>query len=178
MKKKLMIFTVFYFTLISCFSQTNLSFENLLDLKPTHSIKNELIIKPIKTTIKILNKKNSLFNIVIIQIDSINYNKENIYLHPSNFQMEQLKYKLEKNEKLEPDGYLFMDGYPILIYGDLSTFFKVENERVDILKYLTDTDLLIDLDPMYEHYLYHRDTILGNLNEGLIYKGESNNKID
>jgi len=175
MRKKLMIFSIFYFTLISCISQTNLSFENLLELKPTHSIKNELITEPIKKTIKKINIKNSLFNIIIVKIDSINYNKENIYIHQSNFQMEQLYYLLNKSE---PDGYIFIDKYPILLYGDLDTFFKTENEKVDILKYEKKVEFIIDLDPMYQHYLYHRDTILGDLNEGLIYKGENDKQID
>lgn len=166
------ILSLSFFTILflSCKVKKNVFPLSEQKIQKSHDIRNNLILKPINEVIEKI-KKEPLYDVIILKIDSISIDKQYIHIKPSNFQTEQAFCQLEEPcESLK--GYLFLKNIPILLYGDLNMFFTKTGEPLDILKTTDKIELIASIHTPYYKYLYHKNVVYGDVLESIDYKGE------
>ena len=171
MMKSSLINTLLILLLISCKgvkSQTASDFMQLYT--QSHSVKNKKILNIIDKKNELINN-NSLYDVIVVKIDSISAEKQNIYIKASNFDLEK-KYCFTDIGCERPNGYVSVNNIPVLLYGDLDVFFNKERKTKDILKSKKEELILLEMDGEYSMYEYQSYQIDDEIIENIIYKGE------
>lgn len=156
--------SILIFTSLIVFNCITSQLPDLSQIEPSHELINNLLIENAGFAIKKVNNKNSLCDVIIIKIKG-----NDIYIKASNFESEQLNCQLNICEK--PTGYFINETIPFLLYGELSTFFKKIKEPEDILCRRTSIEMAIDIDEIYRHYSYRKDSLYGIVNENFEFMG-------
>jgi hypothetical protein len=168
--KRIIILSTFSL-LLSCKSTQSQSATDFIRANSSsHVVDNKAILELINKKKERIIKSDSLYNIIMIKIDSINPVKQDIYIKASNFQLEQ-GYCLLSSGCEKPSGYLTIDNIPILIYGNTDIFFKEVGKIKDILRTKSKVDIF-EMEGEYSWYTHIKDTIYGDYYEDINYKGE------
>ncbi len=120
MKKTIIILLTFL--LLSCKSIQSQNAADFIRINnSSHVVKNKVILELIDKKKEKIIKRNDLYDIIMIRIDSIKSFEQDIYIKASNFELEQ-GYCLLSSGCDKPCGYLTVDDIPILIYGNTGGF--------------------------------------------------------
>ncbi|OMP32311.1 hypothetical protein BKM32_04470 [Mangrovimonas sp. DI 80] len=141
----------------------------------SHIINNPVILNPIREVINKMDQS-SLLNVIVLRVDSVDMNHQNIYLKASNFETEAVYFNTSKNSsKLK--GYLWVDNTQVLLFDESKVFFQRIDENYDIFKNTNDISTLVSVHTPYRYYEYKKDSIFGEIEEFIEFKGELD-KID
>lgn len=172
--RKLLSISFFVFLILACKTKKEVDLIKIQEkLESSHKIKNDIILDPINAAIKKVEKE-PLYDAIILKIDSFKKNEQKIYVKITNFRTEQAFCQLEEPCQ-KPNGYMTIDNIPILLFGDLELFFTQIKRPKDILYTADKIDLLVSMHNPYLYYIYHKDTIFGDYQEFIEYKGQIDN---
>jgi len=172
MRTLLLIVIGFFY---SCATQKEYTFDEFKRLNPTHKVIDSIILKPIEE----LFYKKKLFTIypkkefIVLRVikDSPFKNIFRLTINDFEFEKEYSKDIINSNDILIKElrklkGYFFYRGVPILIYGDIDSFFDRTNSKVKNIFY--SKKQFHGIFPIYEPSVYEYELLNGNLK----FKGE------
>ena len=146
--KKLLLFSLVFMSFLSCVLKKEITYDSLKKMQASHVLNNNILLKPMNKLVSELEVKNSLFNILVLKIDSISPKEFNVYIKKSNLGMEQLNFQLNE-DAIYPKGYTFIDDIPVLLYGNLEVFFTRERKPLNILRRGNSDIFVFDIGSIY-----------------------------